>query len=119
MKPEMRSPDPHRDQNLNQLCNLKARNLIRHEDSLQSIHSQDSFILYLNRGAQGIVPQLLQDGQGLAGGERTNETSPSKSDADSDGPDDATLYQLLQQAHRRDLHEGQSHLILPRPPCGH
>ena len=72
----MRSPDPHRDQNLNQLCNLMARILIRHEDSLQSIHSEDSFILYLNRAAQGIVPQLLQTAR--TGGRRANQRNLSE-----------------------------------------
>ena len=69
-------PDPHRDQNLNQLCNLMARILIRHEDSLQSIHSEDSFILYLNRAAQGIVPQLLQTAR--TGGRRANQRNLSE-----------------------------------------
>lgn len=73
MKAEMRSPDPHRDQNLNQLCNMMARILIRHEDSIQSIHSRDSFILFLNRGQQGIVQQLLQ-----AGKDWKEESEPQK-----------------------------------------
>ena len=84
------SQDPPKDQNLNRLCNLMARIIIRHEDSIQSIHSQDSFMLFFNKGPQGIVPHLLQAAQNWRV-KCSPEASSSLSDADSHGADDEQI----------------------------
>ena len=57
-------------------------------------------------------PATPPSGEGLEGGERASEAPSGLSDADSNGPDDSTLFQLLHQAHRRSLHAGQSGLEL-------
>lgn len=72
MKEETVSHDHPCEQNVNRLCHLMARILI-HEDSIQSIHTQDSFLLYFNKGNQGIVPTLLQ-----AGKDWKEESAPTK-----------------------------------------
>ncbi|CAK8997111.1 unnamed protein product, partial [Durusdinium trenchii] len=42
------------------LCRLMGQLLIRHEDSLNSVSMQDSFVMFFQRGNSGAVPLLLR-----------------------------------------------------------
>ncbi|CAK9016860.1 LINE-1 reverse transcriptase-like [Durusdinium trenchii] len=42
------------------LCRLMGQLLIRHEDSLNSVSMQDSFVLFFQQGNSGVLPLLLR-----------------------------------------------------------
>ncbi|CAK9115224.1 unnamed protein product, partial [Durusdinium trenchii] len=42
------------------LCRLMGQLLVRHEDSLNSVSTQDSYVMFFQRGNSGVVPLLLR-----------------------------------------------------------
>ena len=45
---------------LNKLCRLMGQLLIRHEDQMNSVCMQDSFVIFFQRGNAGVLPLLMR-----------------------------------------------------------
>lgn len=60
-KPARGSARDHQGESIDQLTRMLAILMIRHEDSLNSYQSQDSYIIHFNRTTNGLIDHMVQE----------------------------------------------------------